>query len=111
MHKEIVEENRGLRVSESTQNVGGGECLSILDRNAESYRERYPEGTKLRLTAGLEDPYSPKKAGDIFVVDCVDDIGQIHGRWASGGSIALIPEVDSFEICDDETTGSNTDKR
>ena len=67
---------------------------------------RYPHGTRLRLTADIEDPYTPKKVGDIFTVDYVDDIGQIHGRWASGGSIALIPEKDSFEICNDETTGS-----
>ena len=28
----------------------------------------------------------------------VDDIGQIHGRFLSGGSMAIIPEVDKFKI-------------
>ena len=80
--------------------------MSYPINKAELYRTRYPYGTKLRLTADLEDPYSPKKAGDLFVVDHVDDAGQIHGSWVSGGSIALIPEVDSFEIYNDETTDS-----
>lgn len=65
---------------------------------AESYRREYPRGTKLRLTADMPDPYTPKLAGDIFTVSFVDDIGQIHGSFASGGSIALIPSVDSFEV-------------
>lgn len=62
------------------------------------YRARWPHGTKLRLTKDIEDPYTPKRAGDIFIVDFVDDVGQIHGCWKSGGSMALIPERDSFEI-------------
>lgn len=62
------------------------------------YRARWPHGTKLRLTADIDDPYTPKKVGDIFTVDFVDDVGQLHGKWKSGGSMALIPERDSFEI-------------
>lgn len=65
---------------------------------AELYREKYPRGTRLCLTADMPDPYTPKKAGDIFTVSFVDDAGQIHGSFASGGSIALIPSVDSFEV-------------
>lgn len=52
----------------------------------------------MRLTADLDDLYTPKKAGDIFIVSSMDDIGQIHGEFASGGSIVLIPEKDSFEV-------------
>lgn len=29
------------------------------------------------------------------VIKSIDDIGQIHGAW---GSLALIPEVDNFEV-------------
>ena len=29
------------------------------------------------------------------VIESIDDIGQIHGRW---GSLAVIPEVDNFEV-------------
>ena len=32
-----------------------------------------------------------------MVVDYIDDMGQIHGRWKSGGSIALLFGVDDFE--------------
>ena len=62
------------------------------------YRARWQHGTKLRLKADIDDPFTPKKAGDIFTVDYVDDVGHLHGKWKSGGSLALIPERDSFEI-------------
>lgn len=62
------------------------------------YSARYPRGTQLRLTAPIEDKYSPKEAGDIFTVDYIDDALQLHGKWASGGSIAIIIEKDHFEI-------------
>lgn len=64
----------------------------------ELYRMRYAKGTKLRLAAGLDDPCTPKAAGDIFIVDFVDDAGQIHGHFKSGVSLALMPETDSFEV-------------
>lgn len=60
-------------------------------------RKEYTEGTKVRLLTDLEDDYSPHLAGDILTVSYVDDRGQIHGSWKSGGSLALIPEVDNFE--------------
>lgn len=60
-------------------------------------KEEYKKGTKIRLLTDLEDDYSPHLAGDILTVSYVDDRGQIHGSWKSGGSLALIPEVDNFE--------------
>lgn len=60
-------------------------------------RKEYTEGTKVRLLTDLEDDYSPHLAGDILTVSYVDDRGQIHDSWKSGGSLALIPEVDNFE--------------
>lgn len=60
-------------------------------------RKEYTEGTKVRLLTDLEDDYSPHLAGDILTVSYVDDRGQIHGSWKSGGGLALIPEVDNFE--------------
>ncbi|MBO5031671.1 MAG: DUF4314 domain-containing protein [Lachnospiraceae bacterium] len=65
---------------------------------AEYLRLRYPHGTRLKLTEDVADEFTPKKAGDIFMVDYIDDAGQIHGNWQSGGSMALIPEIDKFEI-------------
>ena len=58
----------------------------------------YPAGTKLRLTKEIDDPYTPKDVGDIFTVDYIDDIGNIHGNWESGGTMALVSGVDSYEI-------------
>ena len=61
-------------------------------------KSKYPKGTKLRLTAPIRDRYTPKSAGDILTVDYVDDAGQIHGSWSSGGSMAIIIGVDKFEV-------------
>ena len=58
-------------------------------------RLQYPEGTKVRLIS-MEDPYCPVAPGTIGVVDFVDDAGQIHVKWQSGSSLALIPGEDSF---------------
>lgn len=48
-------------------------------------REEYKEGTKVRLLSDLNDELSPHFAGDILTVSFVDDLGQIHGSWKSGG--------------------------
>ena len=64
----------------------------------EYYQIKYPHGTKLRLTEAIEDKFTPKKVGDIFTVDYIDDAGQIHGSWQSGGSMAIIIGVDGFEV-------------
>ena len=68
-----------------------------IDKKA-VYSARYPKGTKLQLLEDIDDPYTPKKKGDIFIVDTIDDALQIHGRWVSGCSMALIIERDKFEI-------------
>lgn len=75
--------------------------MGIPINKVEYYRMRYPTGTKLKLTSPIEDPYSPKKIGDIMVVDYIDDMAQIHGNWSSGGNIAIIIEQDNFEIVND----------
>ena len=62
-------------------------------------RARYPKGTLLRLSKPINDPYTPKKVGDIFVSSgVIDDMLQLHGHWLSGGSMALSIEDDEFEI-------------
>lgn len=40
----------------------------------------------------------PQMAGKEGIVDFVDDAGQIHVKWYGGGSLALIPDVDKFEV-------------
>ena len=37
----------------------------------------------------------PDYAGKEGIVTYIDDIGQIHGTW---GGLAILPEVDTFEI-------------
>lgn len=66
--------------------------------NIEQYRKMYPKGSKLELLSDLSDPYTPKSAGDIFTVNMIDDAGNIHGSWASGGSLSLIIGVDQFRL-------------
>ena len=56
----------------------------------------YPPGSVLELLEKIKDPYTPKYSGEIFTVRGIDDLGQIHGLWESGGSIAIIPEEDKF---------------
>lgn len=68
-----------------------------IDKQA-VFSMRYPHGTILRLTAPVDDPYTPKAIGDLFEVDFIDDAMQIHGRWLNGGSMALIIGKDQFEI-------------
>lgn len=60
----------------------------------QALRERYPPGTLIQLTADMQGERF--QAGDIGKVTVVDDIGQIHMAWEKGGSLALIPGVDSF---------------
>lgn len=60
--------------------------------------KKYPQGTRLRLLRGISDPFLPKRQGDIMTVSFVDDAGQIHGTWDSGGSLALIAGLDAFEV-------------
>lgn len=68
--------------------------MTDIDR----YCELYPKGSKLELLSDLSDPYTLKFAGDIFTVDMIDDAGNIHGSWASGGSLSLIIGVDQFRL-------------
>lgn len=68
-----------------------------MGTDVERIRKQYPQGTKLRLLKDLDDPYVQKRAGDVMIVSYVDDAGQVHGTWESGGSIALLYGVDAFE--------------
>ena len=56
----------------------------------------YPKGTKIKLIK-MKDKFAPP-SGTIGTVDFVDDIGQIHVKWESGGSLALIIGEDYFEV-------------
>ncbi|MBO5629943.1 MAG: DUF4314 domain-containing protein [Aeriscardovia sp.] len=78
-----------------------------MNKALEEARKKYPKGVVLELTADMDDPYNPKRAGDRFLVEYIDDAGNIHGKWCSpaSGSLCLILGVDHFmvvkEVADD----------
>lgn len=83
-------------------NVLGYNFYQMFNCNEkEKLQMMYPIGTRLKLTKALDDIYSPKNVGDILTVKYIDDMANIHGTWDSGGSIALISGVDSFEVVTD----------
>lgn len=45
----------------------------------------------------MDDIQAPP-AGTTGKVSYIDDIGNIHVRWETGSSLALIPEVDKFHV-------------
>ena len=49
-------------------------------------------GDRIRII-NMKD--EPAYTGKIGTVDYIDSIGQLHGNW---GGLAVIPEVDEFEI-------------
>ncbi len=53
-------------------------------------------GTKLQLISMRNEKY-PILPGTVGVVTHIDDAGSIHMRWENGSSLALIPEIDSFQ--------------
>ena len=62
----------------------------------EQLRKQYPKGTKLQLISMRNEKY-PILPGTVGVVTHIDDAGSIHMRWENGSSLALIPEIDSFQ--------------
>lgn len=62
----------------------------------ERIRDRYPEGTRVKLLAEMDDPYRKIPEGTCGTVDSVDDIGTIHVRWDSGYILGLLEGVDRF---------------
>lgn len=51
-------------------------------------------GDTIRITK-LDDNYDNSYPGREGVVESIDDMGQLHGTW---GGLAVIPEVDEYEI-------------
>ena len=60
-------------------------------------KSMYTPGTRVRLTADMDDPYCSIHAGSEGVVNFVDDAANIHMKWDNGSTLALIPDVDYFE--------------
>ena len=49
-------------------------------------------GDKIKIIHMKDEPGYD---GTIGVVDLIDDAGQLHGTW---GGLAVIPDLDEFEI-------------
>lgn len=60
------------------------------------------KGTTVRLI-NMDDPQAPP-SGTLGTVIHVDDAGQIHVSWESGGSLALLPGIDRFEVVNTPST-------
>lgn len=69
----------------------------ISDEKLRELRDMYPNGTKIRLLKTMDD-MQPIEAGSCGEVDYVDDAGSIHMNWENGRTLALVDEVDKFEI-------------
>ena len=74
--------------------------MSEIDKKIKQLKQVYKKGTRVKLYH-MEDNLHPIPDGSIGVVEMVDDAGQIHCRWPGGRSLAVIPEVDSFELVDE----------
>ena len=61
--------------------------------------EKVKKGDTIRIIRmnddGGKDLQPRMYNGRSGVVECIDSLGQLHGTW---GGLALIPEVDEFQI-------------
>lgn len=77
--------------------------------DVEALRERYPQGSRIRLTQ-MNDSYAPVEAGTIGTVDYIDDIGQIHMKWDNGRTLPLVPGEDSFTLIETDQARGDQDR-
>ena len=62
----------------------------------EKVKRDYPPGTRVELTAPMNDPHTKLTTGDKATVDFVDDIGTLHCKFDNGSCLGIIPGEDSF---------------
>lgn len=66
-----------------------------LHRQAERYKQDYPNGTRVLLLSMGNDP-RPVEDNTRGTVMAVDDIGTVHCKFDNGRQLGLIPGEDSF---------------
>jgi hypothetical protein len=64
--------------------------------NTKLLKEKYPEGTKIRLIC--MDDFQAVPSGTVGTVRKVDDMGTIHVLWDNGSTLGVIEGVDSFKV-------------
>lgn len=72
-----------------------------LYRQAQRYREMYPEGTRILLLHMGDDP-RPVEDNMRGTVITVDDMFAIHCKFDNGRQLGIIPGEDSFRKLTDE---------
>lgn len=55
------------------------------------------QGKRIRLISMNDDP-RPVESGTMGTIQRVDGIGQLHVLWDNGRQLAVVPEVDEYEI-------------
>jgi hypothetical protein len=68
-----------------------------MKNNIEELKEKYPVGTRIKLLEDMNDS-QPIKAGEIGTIDFIDSMGSLQMTWDNGRSLAVVPEVDKFEV-------------
>ena len=66
-----------------------------LYRQAQRYREMYPEGTRILLLHMGDDPH-PVEDNMSDTVKYVDDMCTLHCKFDNGRQLGIIPGEDSF---------------
>lgn len=67
---------------------------SLKNRRRAMSNEKARVGDRIKIIK-LDDPYVKDYPGRTGTVTDIDSMGQLHGTW---GSLAVIPEIDLFEI-------------
>lgn len=62
--------------------------------------DRTLAGKRIELIR-MEDPYTNLKEGDKGTIQFTDDIGQIHVKWDNGSTLAIVPEIDEYDIIEE----------
>ena len=65
--------------------------------NLENIKKYYKTGQKVRLIK-MYDYIAPIPPLTTGIIEYIEDIGQIHINWTNGSKLALVPNVDEFEI-------------